>query len=290
MSQAQSDRQSFSSPPLPRWQAITATVVIAAVLGVMYAGWVDEIGRRYTETGVKRGLVTYAVARGLNAVISVAQGTEVALQPAGIGVNFTPGQILDPVNDLVERFSWIMLASTTSLGIQRVLLEIAVWPGLTVLITVLATLTVILLWYRRTAPHRWRAWVWRITAVAMILRFAVPVAAILNEGAYHLFLEQRYESSRQALEASIERIQAVNDKTAQSRPPQPSGSWVDEAKRWYQSVAAGLDLRARIEEYKRAAADIAEYIIDVIVIFVLQTILFPLLFLWLTLRWLKTII
>lgn len=47
----------------------------------------------------------------------MAQGTEVAVEPAGVGVIFTPGQILDPVNDLLEQFSNLMLAASVAFGI-----------------------------------------------------------------------------------------------------------------------------------------------------------------------------
>ncbi|MBT8449478.1 MAG: hypothetical protein KJO69_07305, partial [Gammaproteobacteria bacterium] len=79
------------------------TVGILLVATVIIGGWLDQTGRSYTEEGIKRALTTYAIARGLNGVISVAQGTEVAIQPVGVGVTFTPGQILDPINDLIER-------------------------------------------------------------------------------------------------------------------------------------------------------------------------------------------
>ena len=98
-------------------QLVFAVLIIAATA---LAWWpsLDAHGNATVDAAFKRALVTWALARGLNGVLSVAQGTEVAIQPAGVGVNFTPGEILDPVNDLVERFSWIMMLATSSLGIQ----------------------------------------------------------------------------------------------------------------------------------------------------------------------------
>ena len=77
------------------------------------------------------GAIVLAVARTLNGVISVAQGTEVALEPGGVGVNLTVGQILDPVNDLIERFSAVMLVASSSLGLQNILLVMTGWWGVT---------------------------------------------------------------------------------------------------------------------------------------------------------------
>ena len=72
---------------------------------------------------VERALVTFALTRTLNGVISVAQGTQLAFQPAGVGVVISAGEILDPLNDLVEQFSWLTLLAATSLGVQIMLAE-----------------------------------------------------------------------------------------------------------------------------------------------------------------------
>ena len=78
---------------------IGLTLLFLLAAGLIATQALDEQGQHYTNEALKRSLVTFGVARGLNGVISVAQGTEVALQPAGIGLTFTPGQILDPLNE-----------------------------------------------------------------------------------------------------------------------------------------------------------------------------------------------
>ena len=66
---------------------------------------------------------------------SVIQDTEIAFSPAGVGVTLAVGEILDPINDLIERFSFVMLVSTASLGIQKILLEVGIWFGFRLLLT-----------------------------------------------------------------------------------------------------------------------------------------------------------
>ena len=100
--------------------------------------FVDQRAGADYEKLFQRAFVTFALARTINGVISVVQGTEVALQPAGVGVTLTPGEILDPVNDLVERFSWIMMGGTISLGIQNVLLDVSAWWLIQALVAALA--------------------------------------------------------------------------------------------------------------------------------------------------------
>jgi hypothetical protein len=66
-------------------------VIVLAVAGAV-TGHVDKASEEQAENALKNALVTFAVARTLNGVISVAQGTEVALEPGAVGVSRgTPG-------------------------------------------------------------------------------------------------------------------------------------------------------------------------------------------------------
>ena len=114
------------STSVRKW-LLSVVLLLAAALSM--TSFVDQRAEIEYEKLFQRALITFALARTINGVISVVQGTEIALQPAGVGVTLTPGEILDPVNDLIERFSWIMMGATVSLGIQNVML-ISVHGGL----------------------------------------------------------------------------------------------------------------------------------------------------------------
>jgi hypothetical protein len=58
----------------------------------------------------------------------VLEETEVAIGFSGVGFVLALGQILDPVNDLIERFSWVVLAAGASLGAQSFFL-ICIFPA-----------------------------------------------------------------------------------------------------------------------------------------------------------------
>jgi hypothetical protein len=212
-------------------------------------------------------------------VISVAQGTEVAVQPAGVGINFAPGQILDPVNDMVERFSWVMLASTTSLGLQKLLLQIFASPHFTLLLAVVMAAALALLWYSRAGWEAVSRFFYRAMLLLLVLRFAVPVVALGNELLFTTFLQQQYENSTQSIEHAREEIGRINHGSAVSPPP-ADHSLLGRAREWYQSTLESIDIGATLEQYQQAAASVSEHLIQLIVIFVLQTVLLPLLFLW----------
>ena len=228
--------------------------------------------------------MTFAVARSLNGVISVAQGTEVAIEPAGIGINFAPGQILDPINDLIERFSWIMLASSTSLGLQKLLLTIFSSTSVTILILAVLLVAVFAVWYRGSQPAWFRPLVYRVALLTVVVRFAIPIVALASEGIFHLFLQEQYTQSTHEIQRTTDRIAQVNRNAEAERPVPADASLLERAQRIMSDATSSMDVHGYIDRYKVAAADASEHAINLIVIFVLQTILLPLLLLWLMLK------
>ena len=178
-----------------------AWTVIAIVTAVMaLSGVADDTSGEYADEALKRALVTFAVARGLNGVISVAQGTEVAVEPGGVGVNFTVGQILDPINDLVEQFSTVMLVASSSLGLQKILLSMTAWWGMTALIVLAAVGLALAMWWPGGANATTRSAAIRLFAVALFLRFALPVLIVGTHVVFSTFLESEHDSAAAILD------------------------------------------------------------------------------------------
>ncbi|MCB1715588.1 MAG: hypothetical protein KDK04_21320 [Candidatus Competibacteraceae bacterium] len=256
------------------------SILFALSAALAYSGYLDNKGTEYADQALGRALLAFGIARGLNGVISVAQGTEVAVQPAGIGVNFTPGQILDPVNDLIERFSWIMLAASASLGVQKTLLLIASWPYFNHVLSAVFAAFALLVW----APL-WRSqagrFLLRFALIFVFMRFAVPLMAISSEWVFDEFLQPQYQEATAELEATAQNIGRINQAAQEAITGQEDPSLLDKAKRFYQSAASTFDIDGRIEQYKAAATETSQYAINLVVVFVFQTIVFPMLFLWL---------
>lgn len=253
--------------------------------------FIDNASSAYTESGLKRTLLTYAVVRGLNGVISVAQGTEVAIEPAGIGLTFTPGQILDPVNDLIERFSWVVLVSGTSLGIQELLLSVSAWFWFKLAVSLSLGAAVVTIWLSGSRANWFTSFITRLSLVLLVSRVCVPLVSFSNEVIYRNFLEPRYTASSEQLRRTSFALSELNrDARDQVNQAEENGSLIDSAKRLYRSAADRVNIEARMDALKHAAENISEHTINLIVIFVTQTILLPLLFLWLFVQLIRWII
>jgi hypothetical protein len=226
------------------------------------------------EAGLKRALVSFATARTLNAVISVVQGTQVSVQPGGVGVTFTPGQALDPINDLVEQFALLMLAASVSFGVQLALIKVGAFWGVSLLLTVVALAWAWSAWRRPPANE----WLTRFLLALLLVRFAVPVVALGSEAAFELFLAQDYAAGQARIEFSADEISNLS---AASTEPSADEGVTDRMKRWW---SQNTDVKKRFEELKEIAGRTIEHIIKLIVVFVLQTLVLPLLLLWMLLR------
>lgn len=264
------------------------SIVAVAVTAIAWSGHADELGRTYAQETLTRALVTFAIARTLNGVISTAQGTELSLEPGGVGVSFHIGEILDPVNDLIERFSVVMLVATSSLGLQNVLLGITAWWGLSALLAAAASITLVTLWAPKSIPvsaQLARRWL----LIIALVRFAIPVLMITTTLVFNGFLAEEHAAAAQALEQTGSEIEDITEQSAPA-VPEEDPSLVDQLGNMLGEGLRSLNARDRIEQLRLQVADAVEHVINLIVIFVFQTVLLPLAFLWFVVELAKSIV
>lgn len=260
---------------------------LAAVVGGAWLAPLDSNASAHAEAGLKRALASFAAARALNAVISVVQGTEVAVQPVGVGVILAPGQALDPVNDLVEQFSTLMLTASVAFGVQIALIKFGGHEAVSFALTILAIAWGWRLWREQPLP----GWLNRLFVGMLLVRFAVPLVVLGSDAGFRLFLEKDYVAGTQSLELSTKQFETLSPST----PPvvakaDPKGWWpftpgtgkmIEDMK---DEVVRALDVRKRYEAMKDAAGQAVEHIVKLIVVFLLQTLVVPLILLWGLLR------
>ncbi len=238
---------------------VKGLVFICSLLVIYLATFakLDSNANNRIESSFKQALGVFATAKALNGVISLAQGTEV-----GVGFTFSIGEILDPINDLVERFSWIMLASLTSLGIQKILMNIVTCNGFEILLIVSLMVSNILLFLKLKKYNISKNIFFKFTMVLIFLRFSIPFMAIANEYVYVNFVKQDYniEQSQSAISSAKNEISNFDDKKA--------------------SYFSTDYYKNKIVEFQNVASKAADHIVDLIIVFIFQTMLFPILFLW----------
>ena len=231
-------------------------VLVVVLVGLAWYQPLDQLAVAHSEAGLKRALAAFATARGLNAVISVIQGTEVT-GGAFVNVTLALGQVLDPVTDLIEQFAKLMLVVSVVFGVQLLLMQMGATWLVSLLLTVLLVGWVWLKLRQGLAPP----WVGRLLVALLIVRFLVPVVAITSELSHRAFMADKYAASQQAIESSTATLGALGSGAGSSTP------WWDLREK----------LGGKIEELKQDAERVVSHVIDLIVVFVAQTIVLPLL-------------
>ncbi|RDX36613.1 hypothetical protein DZA50_03980 [Kangiella sp. HD9-110m-PIT-SAG07] len=264
-------------------------IIISLAIASLLAGSkaLDYHGEQYTDEALKRSLVAFAVARGLNGLISVAQEAEVAMQPAGVGLTLSPGEILDPINDLIERFSVVMLVTASAIGVQKLLLAMGAWSFFNIFIIAFWVFTA---GYMLVKHHRKRSshpFVLKFALFLVLVRFATPLMALGSEALYQGFLAKDYQVASAGLESTESQIR-------QSTPDEPQLeeelSTLEKTKRWFSDAADQLDVKKQIAAYQTAAEQASQSVIQLITIFLVQNILFPLLFLFIFIKLGKSLV
>jgi len=259
------------------WTLLALTASAVAISGVA-----DHAADTYAEDALKRALVTFAAARTLNGVISVVQSTEV-----GVGVTVSVGQILDPINDLVEQFSSVMLVAASCLGLQTVLLTITASRAVTIALVIASILAIIIIWTPRLNKNKVAAGASRILFVMLIFRFIIPLLVIGTNLVSDTFLVPQQAEATAALEVTGKAIQEAN---VEVKAPTGDGqSIMDRLNSVIEESLASVNISDRLANLQENASKAAEHIVDLIVLFVLQTIILPLAFLWLLVQMLKGI-
>lgn len=200
-----------------------------------------------------RAIYSFALAKGLNAIISVLQSSEVNLS-FFVGATIGIGQVLDPINDLVERFSMIMLISSVSLGVQHLLLLMGKSMFVKVLLLLSAVIVIIGIWVKKFNISVIFNFVFKLLLLLIVLRFGAVVFIHANEILYNKVYATEYKESSDFIDrykSNLEVLQKDQKRLASSLP----------------------QLESRSETFSKK-------VIKLITIFVVTTILFPLFFIW----------
>jgi hypothetical protein len=243
----------------------------------------DNAGTEYVDEAFDRALIAFALARATNAIISVVQDSEIDIAPAGVGVTIAIGEALDPVNDMIERFSWVMMVSLISLGIQKLLIDITPWFSvkfilLPALLTLLAGL-----WVGNDWARRCRYYGLRLLFLALLIRFCIPAVALANNQIYGLFLDPHYSAAVVGLEQGNVALRNMDPLAEAPGSKEADGFWAEVRKKAEQAGEA-INLQHRVSRMKSRLSGMIENLLKMIAVFMLNTVILPIAFLWLLAR------
>ena len=238
------------------------------LLVVLVLNWwpaLDEAAELYLAEAITDNLLIFATARSLNGIISVIQSIELSVSlGAGFGVHL--GEILDPLNDLIERFSGFVLYGLAGLGLQKMVLVGTSSLFLKVLFTIVLV-GVYLYWL--FSDHLTRP-LFRLLVLLLLVRFALVVEVGTIAALDQLYFDERTQQAHSALELVRDTLSNLRENylKAASESGMAKG-FLDAGTTLFGSEESG-----GISEIAASA------IVELIVITLVRGLLLPLLFLW----------
>ncbi|MBU1568842.1 MAG: hypothetical protein KJ630_24855 [Proteobacteria bacterium] len=187
---------------------------IILATGISWLGIIDQQTTAYIDSALVQSSSAFVVARSMNALISFLQSTTINF---GVGLSgaIGVGEILDPLNDLVEQYSALMKLSIGSLIIQKVMLEIASDRFFKILLTIAAITFAVSMYMNNRFIQ---SILLRLFLFLMFLRFILVLAVAMNGVVDKYFLEKRTGEQLEILQ-SIEGMAELqpSDKTQELR-------------------------------------------------------------------------
>ncbi|MDZ7787242.1 MAG: hypothetical protein U5K73_03630 [Halofilum sp. (in: g-proteobacteria)] len=244
----------------------------------------DEPAAEYVDRALLQAGGTYVGARALERLLAVAGDISI-----GIGfVEGRPGQIFEPLRDLLDRFSTVVLAALASLTLQKVMLELGGDVALPLFASAAAVLAVagLIAGPRRRFANSFASAAGLMLGTAVLLRLLLPLTGLGVAAIAGHVLEDR----QQAATATVERAagQVGLDVDLDRDPgeiPEPTA----EESTLGERMSTLRDQAQSLQAVDQGWLDsLFNALIDLVAVFVIETLIAPLAVLFLLWRlWLR---
>lgn len=269
----------------PLHRAVTLICFMALLAAGVYGGIVqqrlinpllaplDERAHSALQHSLVLSSASFATARLIDRGIAFVSEAEV-----GVGVaSVKPGQLLKPLQDMAVRYSDLMVVAMTSVGLQLFLLEFGKLAALPLFGSgILLSATSLLF-----GPRSWRSgsmYLLRLfVALLLVVRIGIPLAASAVDELSDWVISPQREAAEASLSGQTAALQRVDQPVTQQ--DEGSLSWLR------QMAAKANDMFAAMKSFSDT---MVEKLVQLIVLYSLQTLLFPLLslyILWQLGRW-----
>ena len=245
--------------------------------------YLDQKADTYFSEVITKAALTYSVCRVVNASVSVIKESQIQIEPAGLGVSLAAGQVLDPLDDMTERASDILVTAIVSLGIQKIAYELSVAfaPALIAIFLIALVMATIL---KSVRAKMIREIILKFMVLISVARLCLPISSIFSS-----YLNGHYFSPE---------ITKVKDELAMSSPvmehlkdmrmPEIDGV-LGTVKNGFKFVGEKTsDLKTALKEMIQNMESMISNLLKLsylyVALFVIQVVLLPIGIFWLLLR------
>jgi hypothetical protein len=260
-----------SKPNLSVKWLITILIIAISILGLVRIA--DEKAHTMVDKSIVAAGASFAVARTLDAVISVVKSTELSVGVASIDV----GEMLNPVSDLINKFTWVMTLAVGSLALQKILLMMMASKLANILLMLASFTLLITIWVRGAKQYRKIAL--SVFKVIVLIRFAVVLSLGLNIMVDKLFIDEQIQLQSSQIEGVTALVKGAQDGDAELDIKADQG-FVDAMKTSWENATNKLKAETdKVAYMQQSIEDSIISFMELMALFLLKTILLPIGFL-----------
>lgn len=243
----------------------------------------DDTTDIYFREAITKAGVAYATCRVINASVSIVQNSTLNMEPAGIGLTLAVGQVLDPVDDLTERVSDVLVTAIVSLGVQKLAYEIGLSTAPPILAVFLLFSSLLILFNSERLAIIQKTLI-RFILLILIVRFALTISAVANNYIYENFFSGKIERANNELALAAGDI----DKLMEFSLPEVDGllGTIKNSASFLQRKSKELKdaLVSTVSNAGKIIENLMQLAFMYAGIFIIQVIALPLLVFWLLLK------
>ena len=165
---------------------IIISIILILTIILAWSKVLDVHAKDYNIETTKDVITTLAITRSINAVLSVVQNSSVLLG-IGLQADIAIGEVVNPINDFLDRFSWVLLFALISLGIQDIIIALAQTPLINSLLTIII-LVVIFAYFKKL---EFKDIFFKLMIILLFIRFSVPIIDIINGYIYKTMMQNQ---------------------------------------------------------------------------------------------------
>lgn len=294
---------------------LSAAIVIVAVLSATQlldralnsipgAHAMGQARTEYLDEWTAKSLATFAITKSINAGLSVVEDSEVQVA----ALNIAAGEVVRPLNEMIAKVSTVALVSAVSLGIQRMLIKIGAWVGLKWFLTASMICWLVVIWVDSSIVRRLA---YGLLVLALVARFLIPAAILATGYVGDRYMDDVYveaQSELKVLDAEAKQasgLVALDAEAKRAKGTETAASSSGDTSILGRARNAGAGLLDAVVGAKDAVAGAADAVVgakqrililisrlasqadvysevavNYIVVFIVQTMLMPVLILW----------
>lgn len=262
---------------------LTAAALTLFMLPGLRLPYVDKKADVYFSDAMTKAGLAYGVCRVVNASVSVIKESQIQIEPGGLGVALAAGQVLDPLDDMTERASDILITAIVSLGIQKIAYELCVafapaLMGMAIIAWVAVS------FFKADRATALRTVVLKSIIIIAVARLCLPTSSIINAYLNDHYFSPEITRAEDALAVGSPEMERLTDMSI----PEIEGVW-GTMKNGFGFVGEKTsDLSAALKAMTQNMGSMVSNLLELsylyVALFIIQVILLPIGAFWLLVR------